>query len=168
VTTDQTSHPPRRRRPSRRLVVWTTAGLLLFLGLAQLVPFGRSTSNPPVTQAAKFPDATTQQLFADACGDCHSNLTKRWWLTRIAPGSWLAENDVRGGRRILDVSEWNRGQADAEEVVRAVESGSMPPIQYKLFHGNSRLSDAQRAQLAEGLRRLYAADAPPIYQGRRD
>jgi len=168
VATDQTSHPPKRRRPTRRVIVRTTVGLLVLFGLAQLVPFGRSTSNPPVTQAAKFPDATTQQLFMNACGDCHSNLTKRWWATRIAPASWLAENDVRGGRRILNVSEWNRGQADVERVVEATQSGSMPPIQYKLFHGNSRLSDAQRTQLADGLRKLYANDPPPIRQGGGD
>ena len=137
--------------------------------------FRPDRSNPTVDPTKTLAAAVRAPLPPDvatslerACGDCHSNLTKRWWATRIAPASWLAENDVRGGRRILNVSEWNRGQADVERVVEATQSGSMPPIQYKLFHGNSRLSDAQRTQLADGLRKLYANDPPPIRQGGGD
>ncbi|MFN8224888.1 MAG: heme-binding domain-containing protein [Gaiellales bacterium] len=150
----------RTLRPTRRVVLRVGLALVLLFALIQLVPYGRSTHNPPVTRAAQFPDATTSRLFASACGDCHSNLTKRWWLTRIAPASWLAENDIRGGRENLNVSAWDRPQEGVDDVVEAVEGGGMPPLQYKLFHGDARLSDAQRQQLAAGLRRLYATDPP--------
>jgi hypothetical protein len=36
----------------------------------------------------------------------------------------------------------------------------MPPIQYKLIHGNSRLTAAERQQLADGIRTLYATNPP--------
>lgn len=36
----------------------------------------------------------------------------------------------------------------------------MPPLQYKLFHRNAPLSDAERRPLVGGLRQLYAADPP--------
>lgn len=150
----------RRWRPTRKIVLRACLGLAVLFALAQLVPFGRSTSNAAVTQAARFPDTATSELFAGACGDCHSNLTSRWWLTRIAPASWLAENDIRAGREHLNVSEWDRRQASLDDVVEVVEGGEMPPIQYKLIHGDARLSDAQRRQLVDGLRRLYAADPP--------
>lgn len=153
-------------RPTRRRTAWVAVGLVVLFGLAQLVPFGRSTTNPPVTRAARFPDQATQQLFAGACGDCHSNLTRRWWLTRIAPGSWLAENDIRGGRRNLNVSEWDRPQAGVDDVVEAIQGGGMPPLQYKLFHANARLSDAQRRQLIDGVQRLYATDPPAATRSR--
>ena len=36
----------------------------------------------------------------------------------------------------------------------------MPPLQYKLFHSNARLSSTERQQLADGLTALYATDPP--------
>lgn len=134
----------RRWRPTRKIVLRACLGLAVLFALAQLVPFGRSTSNAAVTRAARFPDTATSELFAGACGDCHSNLT----------------SDIRAGREHLNVSEWDRRQASLDDVVEVVEGGEMPPIQYKLFHGDARLSDAQRRQLVDGLRRLYAADPP--------
>ena len=147
-----------RRRWTRRLAV-AAAGSLLLLGLIQLVPFGHG-KNPPVTKAAVWSSAQAQTLAEHSCYDCHSNLTKRWWATEIAPASWLAQSDVNGGRNILNFSEWDKPQADLNNVIESVQSGSMPPLQYKLFHGNARLSDAERTQLADGLRQLYATDPP--------
>ena len=34
-------------------------------------------------------------------------------------------------------------------------SGEMPPMQYKIIHGNARLTDAQRQQLIEGFRATF-------------
>jgi hypothetical protein len=124
-----------------------------------LIPFGRSR-NPPVTRAAVWPSAQAQTLAENACYDCHSNLTKRWWATEIAPASGLAQSDVNGGRSILNFSEWDMPQAALDEVVEAVQDGSMAPVQYKLFHGNARLSSAERQQLIDGLEQLYATDPP--------
>jgi hypothetical protein len=155
----------RRRFRWKRAVAIAAVVLVVLFAAIQLVPYGRSTTNPPVTRAAKIPDAVTGNLLSSACNDCHSNLTKRWWATRIAPASWLAENDVRGGREHLNFSEWDRSQSELQEVVDAVEGGSMPPLQYKLVHGNARLSDAERTQLVDGLRRLYATDPPAATHG---
>ena len=101
-------------------------GLVVLFGLIQLVPFGHS-KNPPVTKAAVWPSAQAQTLAENACYDCHSNLTKRWWATQIAPASWLAQNDENGGRNILNFSEWDKPQAALDEVVEAVQGGGMPP-----------------------------------------
>ena len=149
----------------KRAVAIAGVVLIVLFAAIQLVPYGRSTTNPPVTRAAKIPDTVTGNLLSAACNDCHSNLTERWWATRVAPASWLAENDVRGGREHLNFSEWDKSQPALQEVVDAVESGSMPPLQYKLVHGNARLSDAERAQLVDGLRRLYASDPPAATHG---
>ncbi len=135
------------------------ASLALF-GLIQLIPFGHA-GNPPVTRAARWQSVEARSLAESACYDCHSNLTKRWWATRVAPASWLAQNDVNGGRAHLNFSAWDTGQADLEEVVRAVQSGSMPPLQYKLLHSSARLEQSERRRLVEGLEGLYAADPPP-------
>lgn len=158
--TEETPAPaPPRRRPWKRWLIWGAFASLVLFGLIQLIPFGRG-KNPPVTKAAVWPSARAHTLAENGCNDCHSNLTKRWWATEIAPASWLAQSDVNGGRNALDFSEWDKPQADLDNVIEAVQSGSMPPLQYKLFHRNARLSDAERKQLVDGLRQLYATDPP--------
>ena len=132
---------------------------MILFGLIQFVPYGHA-KNPPVTKAAVWPSVQAESLAKNACYDCHSNLTNRWWATKIAPGSWLAQSDVDGGRNVLNFSEWDKPQASLDEVVEAVQEGSMPPIQYKLVHSNARLSETERQQLVEGLKELYATDPP--------
>ena len=145
------------RRPWLRWALIGAAGFLVLFALIQIIPYGNA-KNPPVTKAAVWPDSGARALAESACYDCHSNLTKRWWATKIAPFSWLAQSDVNGGRNALNFSEWDKPQAGLNEVIDAVRGGSMPPIQYKLLHSNARLSDAERRQLVDGLRRLYATD----------
>lgn len=136
--------------------------LILFaLGLViQLVPYGRTHSNPPVTRALAFDSPRTKDLFSGACGDCHSNLTSWPVESNIAPASWLIQNDVEGGRARFDVSEWDRSQVDPEEVARVISQGEMPPLQYKLLHPSARLSDAEKVRLASGLAQTFRQDPP--------
>lgn len=162
---DEAGPRPRRRLRPRWVAGLAALALGILLALAQLVPYGHSTTNPPVTRAARIPDAVTRQLVSSACADCHSNLTKRWWATRIAPVSWLAESDVRGGRERLNLSEWDRPQPDLNDVIEAVQGGSMPPLQYRLAHAAARLSGAERDRLAAGLEHLYATDPPASSRG---
>lgn len=136
-------------------------GLLVVFGIIQLIPYGPA-GNPPVSRAAVWPKGQGLALVQGACFDCHSNLTKRWWATRIAPVSWLAQNDVNGGRAQLNFSQWDMPQPALERVVKAVRSGSMPPLQYKLVHGRARLSASERTQLADALTLLYADDPPAV------
>jgi len=147
------------RRRWRRWALFTAISLVVLFALIQVIPYGHA-KNPPVTKAAVWPSSGAQALAEDACYDCHSNLTKRWWATKIAPASWLAQSDVNGGRNALNFSEWDKPQAAVNDVVEAVQGGSMPPIQYKLVHSNARLDGAERQQLVDGLKRLYAADPP--------
>jgi mono/diheme cytochrome c family protein len=138
--------------------------LVALMVLAQVVPYGRSHTNPPVTQAVKWDSARTEQLAAGACQDCHSNLTDWKWYSNIAPFSWLIYKDVVDGRAALNFSEWNKPQADPGDIVDAVRGGSMPPIQYKPLHAGARLSSAERDELVRGLQRTLAQD-PPIPGG---
>jgi hypothetical protein len=143
----------------RRRAALAMLGLVAIFGLIQLVPYGRS-ANPPVTRAAAWPTGPGRSLAKNACFDCHSNLTKRWWATQIAPASWLVQHDVSDGRTQLNFSRWDTPQPSAQEVVDAVLSGSMPPVQYKLVHGSARLDTRERRQLADTIVQLYRADPP--------
>jgi len=136
-------------------------GLLVLFGLIQLVPYGHAHSNPPVTKAVRWDSARTASIVKGACADCHSNLTNWRWYSSIAPGSWLIQNDVSGGRDHLNFSRWNHAQPSVNEVVRQISSGGMPPLQYKLIHADARLSAAQKRELIAGIKRTYAKDPPP-------
>jgi mono/diheme cytochrome c family protein len=144
----------------RKLAGRVGIGLLILLVLIQFVPYGHSRANPAVTRAVKWDSARTAKLFAGACQDCHSNLSSRRWYDKIAPGSWLVQNDIQGGRSRLNVSEWDKPQPDVAEVVRAIRSADMPPLQYRLAHASGRLSQAQRDALARGIEATYRLDPP--------
>ena len=122
--------------------------------LIQLVPFGRDHTNPPVVQEPKWDRKSTRELAVRACYDCHSNQTVWPWYSSVAPASWLVVNDVRGGRYILNFSEWNRQQPallvpnEVQDVF--FEECEMPPFAYLLLHPKARLTGGERLALFEG------------------
>jgi hypothetical protein len=132
--------------------------------LLQLIPYGHDHGAPATTKRARLGPAAAR-VAAGGCMDCHSNATRWPWYTNVAPASLLVVNDVKGGRDHLNLSRWDKPQPDLEEVVRVIDGGGMPPAQYKLIHGDARLSAAQRRTLIAGFRALYAADPPPAGGG---
>ena len=132
-------------------------GLLI---LIQFVPYGHDHSNPPVTGTPKWDSARTEELFNDACGACHSNLTDWPWDSNVAPASWLIQSDVEEGREVLNVSEWDQPQGEVDEAAEVTLEGEMPPWQYKLLHPAARLSDTEKQELADGLTATFS-NSPP-------
>ena len=118
-----------------------------------------SRTNPPVIHdflAAYMPPPAINGMFHRACYDCHSYETQWPWYSRIAPVSWLIANDVQGGRRHLNFSDWP--VADPERAAKRLENASeelgyneMPPAKYKLIHPAARLTAAERQQLIQWL-----------------
>ncbi len=125
-------------------------GLLLVAIAIQVVPFGHDHSNPPVTKEPSWDSPQTKDLFRRACFDCHSNETGWRWYSSIAPVSWLVGNDVQGGRRHLNFSEWDKPQKHADDVAGMVKSGAMPPWFYLPLHPSAKLTDAEKQALIEG------------------
>jgi len=144
----------------RRLVAIAAGSLLVVLVLLQFVPYGHDHGAPPTTKRAVLEPAAAR-IAAGACMDCHSNATRWPWYTNVAPASLLVVNDVKGGREHLNLSRWDRPQPPLDAVTEAID-GEMPPAQYKLVHGDARLSAADRRTLIAGFRALYAADPPPV------
>jgi mono/diheme cytochrome c family protein len=134
------------------------AGFLLI----QLVPYGRSHTNPPVTAEPQWDSPQTRNVAQRACFDCHSNETTWPWYSNVAPMSWLIQHDVDEGRGTMNLSEWGAGpvirsererglrQADAQDISNVILDGVMPPAQYLILHPNADLSQAEREQLAKG------------------
>ncbi|MDD5369429.1 MAG: heme-binding domain-containing protein [Anaerolineaceae bacterium] len=134
------------------VLILLSVGCLL---LAQLVPYGRNHTNPPVANEPKWDSPQTRELAKTACFDCHSNETVWGWYSNVAPFSWLIQNDVDEGRRVINFSEWGAANARRlREIPEVIQGGSMPPLQYSLIHPNAILSSTQKQQLIQGFQTI--------------
>lgn len=136
----------------------TAAAVAVVFLLAQLVPFGRSHTNPPVTAEPQWDSAETRAFAVRACFDCHSNETEWPWYTSVAPISWVTQRHVDEGRATLNYSEWDRPQEEAGESAETVEDREMPLFDYLLVHPNARLSDAEQQRFIDGLVATFGRD----------
>jgi mono/diheme cytochrome c family protein len=141
-----------------KVLKWGSFGAVGLFLLIQLVPYGRSHTNPPVTGEPNWDNRRTRRLAQDACFSCHSNETEYSWYSHIAPASWLIQRDIEQGREALNFSEFHRGQEEAEEAAETVVDGEMAPLRYTIINPDARLSDAEKRQLIEGLRATPGGD----------
>lgn len=140
--------------------------VILFL-LAQLIPFGKNHTNPPVVQEPKWDSPQTRELAVRACFDCHSNETTYPWYSSWAPVSWLVARDIQEGRQRLNFSDINgtqnqvrreggEGGRGENEIARVIQNGDMPPWYYIIQHPTAKLSDQEKQQLIQGLQATLA------------
>lgn len=132
----------------------SAAGLAVILMLAiQVVPYGKSHTNPPVVREPAWDSPTTRALAKRACFDCHSNETVWPGYSTIAPISWLVQYDVDEGRKELNFSDWNgtKEGEQAAKITKEVTEGGMPPLQYFPTHPEARLTAAEKDALVKGL-----------------
>ncbi|UDY34124.1 heme-binding domain-containing protein [Dermatobacter hominis] len=150
--------PVARRSPAwagrMGLVAVALAGLVTLL-VIQLVPYGRSHSNPPATGEPQWADARTRELVVAACYSCHSNEVEYPAYASVAPISWMLEGHVAAARDEVNFSEFATDPGDAEESVEVVLEGEMPPPYFTRFglHPEASLTEAERQELVDGLRR---------------
>jgi hypothetical protein len=124
---------------------------------AQLVPYGREHTNPPVIREPPWDSPATRELAKQACFDCHSNETEWPAYSHVAPLSWLVQRDVIEGRAVLNFSEWQRAQKEAKDAPQEVLQRDMPPTPYRIVHAHARLSGAETERLANGLAKTIGA-----------
>lgn len=135
------------------IVVLAIAGLLLI----QLVPYGRSHTNPPVVSEPQWDSPQTRDLAKRACFDCHSNESVWPWYSNIAPVSWLVQRDVDEGRSKLNFSNWGQplqgeeGRMEPREISEVIADGEMPLPIYLIMHPEARLTPAEKEALMRGL-----------------
>ncbi|MFL5818337.1 MAG: heme-binding domain-containing protein [Conexibacter sp.] len=165
---DRTAQAGSRRARLRWWAPRVALAAVAAFALIQLVPYGRAHANPPVRSQPRWDNPRTKALFAQACGACHSNLTTWPWYSNVAPVSWLVQHDVYDGRARFNVSEWRQQtQPEAGEAAEVVRAGEMPPLQFRVVHGEARLSSSEKAALAAGLARTFA-NSPPLRAAEHD
>ncbi|MBE2267474.1 MAG: heme-binding domain-containing protein [Anaerolinea sp.] len=143
-----------RRFP--KWLVWGIGLLLVVFVLMQLVRFvvpDFQLDNPPVTQQVMWSSPEAEQLWKQACADCHSNETVYPWYSYVAPVGWLVAHDVHEGRENLNISTDRRIEWD--EMIEEIEEGGMPLPNYVLMHPDANLTDAQKETLMAGIRATF-------------
>ena len=138
---------------------------LIVAVVIQVVPFGHSHTNPPVTKEPVWDSRQTAGLFHRSCYDCHSNQTTWPWYSNVAPVSWLVQRDVNGGRRHLNFSRWDEPQRHAKDIAQQIKQGDMPPWFYLPMHPMARLSETEKQMLITGAGKSLGPQAGP---GERD
>ena len=133
----------------KKTLLYIVIGGLVLFGLIQLIPIDRT--NPPTTQEPKWSSPEARALVKQSCFQCHSNETEWPWYSYIAPASWLIKLDVVRGRDQFNFSEWDQNPGTLSQMVRNIQRGSMPPLQYTLFHPSAKLDAQQKQALIEAL-----------------
>ena len=140
----------------KRSLKWIIAVPVILFALLQLT--NPSHVNPPVKTdfiAATQPPPEVAAMLRSACYDCHSDVTRWPWYSRIAPMSWQIAQDVNEGRQHINLSEWpadaDLARKKIENMSDEVDDGSMPLAKYTLIHKDARLTEAQRTALTQWL-----------------
>jgi len=156
---------PSNRSPLRRWLMRIGFALAATLILIQLIPYGRSHTNPATTKEPAWDSPQTRSLFMASCGDCHSNQTSWPWYTNIAPVSWLTQRDVDGGRATFNVSNWDQPQdVSAQDIAETIRDGIMPPWFYPPLHPAAKLTHSEQRRLIAGMTNTLTT-SPPLGGG---
>jgi len=142
-----------KRRAVRLVRAFGTSLLWIaaLFGVLQLIPYGRTHSNPPVTKEPAWDSARTRELAVRACFNCHSNETTWPAYSNIAPFSWVVQHDVDAARETVNFSEWNIKYDLAEVCGSSTRDGNMPPAKYRMAHPEANLTAEETQELARGL-----------------
>jgi hypothetical protein len=128
-------------------VVWIAGGSAVM----QIVPYGRTHSNPVTIKEPPWDSPRTRELAVRACFNCHSNRTRWPWYADVAPLSWVVQADVENARSVVNFSEWNRSYDLALYSGQSIRTGNMPPIKYSMAHREANLTELEARELASGL-----------------
>lgn len=94
------------------------------------------------SRASHFdPDPNLDAILHRACADCHSQETRWPWYSRLPVVSQVIQEDIQEGRSRLDFSrDAPLSASQKEELLDAINAGSMPPRNYLRLHPDAKLS----------------------------
>jgi hypothetical protein len=141
-----------------RAILLSLAWIVGIFLLMQLIPYGRTHTNPRVIKEPSWDSPRTRELARRACFDCHSNETRWPWYADVAPFSWVVQRDVENARSVVNFSAWNVEQPLAPTSVSSVLTGNMPPVKYRMAHPEANLNAQETKDLADGLQRTFDQD----------
>lgn len=135
-----------------------TLGFLALLVLIQFIPVEKNESNDTefdITKSYNVPD-NVSTILQGACNDCHTNLTRYLWYSKIQPVKYFLADHVNEGKSHLNFSTFTKlpiavQNHKLEETIEMVEEKEMPLASYTYFglHPEANLSDEERQILVD-------------------
>jgi hypothetical protein len=131
---------------------FAVVGVVAVLAM-QVVPYGRSHAQRPITGEPAWSSPRTRELMVRACFSCHSNEVTWPWYSNVAPISWAVADHVSSGRSSVNYSEFATGGEKGDETISVIKNRSMPPAYFTRFglHSEAKLTDAEVTELVNGL-----------------
>jgi len=102
-------------------------------------------------------------IFGGKCMMCHGVPKSVPLYAKIPPSSWLVEKNQRGARKHLDMRYGfpfrnKKGIDDAlEDIKEVVDENEMPPMDYKIMHWQSSLTNAEKQTILKWVGKSRAA-----------
>ncbi|WP_103070166.1 heme-binding domain-containing protein [Aquimarina sediminis] len=143
-----------------------TKGLIicsLIFGVAiQFIrPYKQEYSQPTSNDLliANNPSVEVEYLIRVTCYDCHSNETKNYWYSDIAPIAWFLDKNVSNGKTKLNFSNWEKYTFEqrvdvAAETMFQVYEGRMPVKEYLWMHKDANLTKKQQNKITKWINSL--------------
>lgn len=135
-----------------------TLGLVALLVLIQFIPAEKNESNDTefdITKSYNVPD-NVAMILKGACNDCHTNLTRYPWYSKIQPVKYMLADHVNEGKEHLNFSTFTKiplrvQNHKFEEIIEMVEEKEMPLESYTYFglHPEANLTGEQRQVLVD-------------------
>lgn len=135
-----------------------TLAILSAVLAIQLIP---SSSTPEIKNGipVKWDSSETKQLFDRACADCHSNTTNYPWYSKVAPISWLINEDINEGREHFNVDTVGmQSKNKLTDAAEEVEEGKMPMKIYVMMHKKADLTSEEQDKLVNGLKNTFGQE----------
>lgn len=132
-------------------------GLLLLLVFIVAQFFQPDKNEGEISSLTAFVEETKPSdevhlILKNACFDCHSDVTKYPWYSRITPVNFWMADHIRHGKGELNFSKWSsyslkKKEHKMEEVYEEIEKKKMPLDSYTWTHGDARLTPEQVQQI---------------------
>ena len=107
------------------------------------------------------PSKEVQKILEISCFDCHSNVTKYPWYSKITPVNFWMEHHVEEAKDELNFSNWSayslkRKEHKFEEIYEEVEEKEMPLNSYTWTHTEANLSQEQISSIVNWAKEVQA------------
>lgn len=101
---------------------------------------------------------TVRPIFKKSCFDCHGNTTNYPWYYKIPGVKQLIDHDIEESKKHLDFSNdfpfvsHETPLKDFEAIGKTIKDGSMPPLRYRIMHGDSKITEDDIKQVEKWIK----------------
>ncbi len=96
-----------------------------------------------------------KDILTRSCFDCHGTKTRFPWYYNLPVVKDIIDNDISEAKKHLKIleifpfSSHASNVADLKAIWKSIENDDMPPLGYRIMHGNSQLSIKEKKQIKD-------------------